>query len=314
MITYVSGDLFKSPAPVLVNTVNTAGAMGKGVAREFKRLLPDMFQQYREICEDKKFDIGNLFLYKTLNKWVLNFPTKKHWRNPSRPEYIEKGLQKLVSIYLDVGIYDLAMPLLGCGHGELDWPTQVRPIVEKYLKNLPINVFVYFYAPGRVPIPEHRDIRAMETWLRSEPADLPFTEVWLDLLRVLEQKTEFQTLAGTNKFKATIASKDPQGLWIETENNRAFVDAPQLLDFWQQIRSYGFTSRQIAPSGLSRHSYYLMPIFAELEYVEPSNTSESYERLRNGSEAIGLQYVPPPHVPPPQTSQMDLFRASVTLA
>ena len=148
MITYVNGDLFKSPAHVLVNTVNTVGVMGKGVAKEFKTLFPDMFRQYRNLCEDKKLDIGNLFLYRTDNKWVLNFPTKKHWRNPSRPEYIEKGLQKLVSIYLDVGIYDVAMPLIGCGHGELDWPTQVKPIVEKYMKRLPIDVFVYLPAPG----------------------------------------------------------------------------------------------------------------------------------------------------------------------
>ena len=110
MITYVNGNLFKSPAHVLVNTVNTVGVMGKGVAKEFKRLFPDMFKQYRNLCENNKLDIGNLFLYRTENKWVLNFPTKKHWRNPSRPEYIEKGLKKLVSIYLDVGIYDLAMP------------------------------------------------------------------------------------------------------------------------------------------------------------------------------------------------------------
>ncbi len=308
MITYVNGDLLKSPAHVLVNTVNTVGVMGKGVAKEFKRLFPNMFRQYRNICEDKKFDIGNLFLYKTANKWVLNFPTKKHWRNPSRPEYIEKGLQKLVSIYLDAGIYDLAMPLLGCGHGELDWPTQVRPIVEKHMKNLPINVFVHFYPPGRIPTPEHRNIAEMETWLRSEPAHLPFAEVWLDLLRVLERKTEFQTLAGkNNKFKA-IASEDPQGIWIEADKKKAFVDASGLLDFWQQLRSYGFTSRQIAPSGLSRNSYYLMPIFAELNYVAAASISESYERLRNGSETIGLQYVPQP-----LTSQMGLFNASVTL-
>lgn len=307
MITYVSGDLFKSPAHVLVNTVNSVGVMGKGVAKEFKRLFPHMFRQYRDLCEDKKFDVGNLFLYKTANKWVLNFPTKKHWRNPSRPEYIETGLRKLALIYRDAGIYDLAMPLLGCGHGELDWPTQVRSIVEKYMKNLPINVFVHFYAPGRAPIPEHRDIAEMEAWLRSEPVHLPFAEVWLDLVRVLKQKTEFQTLAGNNKFKA-IASEDPQGIWIEADRKRAFVDASDLLDFWQQLRSYGFTSRQIAPSGLSRDASYLMPIFTELDYVEAARISESYERLRNGSETIGLQYVPRRH-----TGQIDLFQASVTL-
>ena len=308
MITYVSGDLFKSPAHVLVNTVNTVGVMGKGVAKEFKRLFPDMFRQYRDLCEAKKFDIGNLFLYKTANKWVLNFPTKKHWRNPSRPDYIERGLQKLVSIYLNAGIYDLAMPLLGCGHGELDWATQVRPIVEKCMKNLPINVFVHFYAPGRAPIPEHRNIAEMEAWLRSEPLYLAFAEVWLDLERVLKHKTEFQTLAGKNNTYRANASEDPEGIWIEADRKKFFVDASDLLDFWQQLRSYGFTSRQIAPSGLSRNSYYLMPIFAELDYVEAASISESYERLQNGFETIGLQYVPQL-----QTGQMDLFHVSIAL-
>ena len=306
MITYVRGNLFKSPAHVLVNTVNTVGVMGKGVAKEFKRLFPDMFRQYRDLCEDKKFGIGNLFLYKTDNKWVLNFPTKQHWRNPSRPEYIEKGLQKLVSIYLDVGIYDLAMPLLGCGNGELDWPTQVEPIFEKYMKNLPVNVFVYLYAHGQVPIPEHHDVAAMDAWLRSEPANLPFDEVWLDLLQVLEQKTEFQTLAKkNNKFHAT-ASEDPKGILIESSGRKAFVDASDLFDFWQQLRSYGFTARQIAPSGLSRKSYYLMPIFAELDYATAANISESYKRLRNGSETIGLQYVP-------QTGPVGLFHNTISV-
>ena len=106
-----------------------------------------------------------------------------------------------------------------------------------------------------MPIPEHRNIKGMEDWLRSEPLHLPFAEVWLDLVRVLEQKTEFQTLAGKNKFKA-IAFEDPQGILIEADSKKFFVDASDLLDFWQQLRSYGFTSRQIAPSGLSRNSYY----------------------------------------------------------
>ena len=83
MITYVVCDLFQSPARVLVNTVNTVGVMGKGIAKDFKRIYPDMFREYQRICERNSFDIGDLWLYKTTNKWVLNFPTKRHWRQPS---------------------------------------------------------------------------------------------------------------------------------------------------------------------------------------------------------------------------------------
>ena len=78
MITYIACDLFKSPARVLVNTVNTVGVMGKGIAKDFKQVYPEMFSQYQRICEKGSFDIGTLWLYKTPNKWVLNFPTKRH--------------------------------------------------------------------------------------------------------------------------------------------------------------------------------------------------------------------------------------------
>ena len=87
MITYVACDLFLSPARVLVNTVNTVGVMGKGIAKDFKQIYPEMFREYQLLCENNWFDIGKLWLYKTQNKWILNFPTKRHWRQPSRPEY-----------------------------------------------------------------------------------------------------------------------------------------------------------------------------------------------------------------------------------
>ena len=80
MITYVYGSLFYSPARVLVNPVNTVGAMGAGLARDFKRIYPDMFAEYRELCEHDRFKVGNLFLFQAGHKWILNFPTKNHYR------------------------------------------------------------------------------------------------------------------------------------------------------------------------------------------------------------------------------------------
>ena len=91
MITYVTGNLFESPAQVLVNTVNTVGVVGKGIAKEFKIIYPMMFKRYQELCESGDFEIGKLWLWKSANKWVLNFPTKKHWRNPSHLSYIING-------------------------------------------------------------------------------------------------------------------------------------------------------------------------------------------------------------------------------
>ena len=119
MITYVACDLFLSPARVLVNTVNTVGVMGKGIAKRFKQIYPDMFERYQQLCEGDAFDIGELWLYKTPNKWVLNFPTKRHWRQQSRPEHIEQGLRKFGDTYHVLGITSVSFPLLGCGNGEL---------------------------------------------------------------------------------------------------------------------------------------------------------------------------------------------------
>lgn len=90
MIKYIQGDLFTSPAKVLVNTVNTDGVMGKGIALKFKKLYPDMFKKYQSFCDNKLLDIGKLWIYYSPNKWILNFLTKKHWRNKSEYEYIEK--------------------------------------------------------------------------------------------------------------------------------------------------------------------------------------------------------------------------------
>ena len=112
MILYVEGSLFNSPAQVLVNTVNTVGVMGKGIALEFKTLYPEMFAHYRQLCETGQLTVGKLWLYKSPNKWVLSFPTKTTWRLPSHVDYIRKGLHTFVENYERVGIHSIAFPAL----------------------------------------------------------------------------------------------------------------------------------------------------------------------------------------------------------
>lgn len=151
MLTYVESSLFDSPAQTLVNAVNTVGVMGKGVALTFRQLYPEMFAEYKRLCEQGALHIGQLHLYRGPDRNVLNFPTKKHWRSPSRPEYIEAGLRTLVDHHEQWGLTSLALPPLGCGAGGLDYDTQVRPLVENYLGALPIPVAVHLYSglPGR---------------------------------------------------------------------------------------------------------------------------------------------------------------------
>ena len=143
MITYLASDLFQSPAQVLVNAVNTVGAMGKGIALEFKRKYPDMFAQYQAMCQQGEFGIGQLWLYKSPQKWVLNFPTKRDWRDKSRIEYIETGLTQFAKTYEAEGITSISFPRLGCGLGGLNWENEVRPLMEHHLNPLPIEVLIH---------------------------------------------------------------------------------------------------------------------------------------------------------------------------
>lgn len=288
MILYVKGDLFQSPAQVLVNTVNTVGVMGKGIALDFKRLFPEMFEQYRQLCEDGKLQTGVLWLYKTPNKWVLNFPTKRHWREPSRVEYIEAGLAKFAASYSQMGIHSIAFPPLGCGNGQLDFKTQVQPLMEKYLRNLPIEVFIY---PDRTSrFVEHLDQREMERWLRSEPESLPFNEVWNDLRQLLSSKSQYETLKRGNAFIVRMI-EEPAAIEIVATDNKPYAIAyDTLVSFWQQLRTHGFSMRHIAPN-LDRDLAYIIPIFRELNYVAPVLVADQFDKLQSAA-TIGLQVLP----------------------
>lgn len=142
MIQYINGDIFDSKAQVIVNPVNTVGIMGKGLALGFKARYPDMFLRYQVECNSKNFTVGKLMLCQTPDRFVLLFPTKEHWRDASKLEYIEAGLAKLVNTYAAKGITSIAFPKLGCGNGGLHWE-DVKPVMEKYLNPLPIPVEVY---------------------------------------------------------------------------------------------------------------------------------------------------------------------------
>lgn len=289
MITYVRGNLFESPAQVLVNTVNTVGVMGKGIALQFKRYFPEMFAEYRALCEAGTLAIGRLHLYRTDHKWILNFPTKEDWRRPSRPEYIEQGLKRFAQIYVEAGIHSIAFPPLGCGNGELDFESQVRPLMETHLRTLPIDVFIYPPLP-RHELAEHIDAKATAEWLRSEPAALPFAEVWRDLVRILAEQSEFRTAGGGGQFTVRAGAEPRPELVIESAGKRYRIDDQQLLEFWQRLRQHGFASRLTACDHM-RLSY-LLPIFERLDYVERVALSTTSRGLDHNA-AVALQIKPP---------------------
>jgi O-acetyl-ADP-ribose deacetylase (regulator of RNase III) len=123
MITYRQGNLLEADVEALVNTVNTVGVMGRGIALIFKERYPDNFRAYAAACRAGEVQLRRMFGTPTGEssgpRWIINFPTKQHWRHPSRPEWIEAGLNDLVRVVRDKGIRSLALPPLGCGDGGL---------------------------------------------------------------------------------------------------------------------------------------------------------------------------------------------------
>ncbi len=149
MVSVVTGDLFESNAQTLVNTVNCVGVMGKGVALEFKRRFPEMYKDYEQRCVAGLVRLGEPYLFKTLiPPWIVNFPTKDHWRSVSRLIDIINGLEYLEQHYREWGITSLAVPPLGCGFGQLEWRV-VGPNLYRALSKFDIPVELY--APPGTP-------------------------------------------------------------------------------------------------------------------------------------------------------------------
>lgn len=146
---FVQGNLLEAPVEALVNTVNTVGVMGKGIALMFKEAFPANFLAYEDACESHEIKIGRMFVTESgaLSgpRWIINFPTKKHWRQPSRLEWITEGLRDLKRVIRQNHIHSVALPPLGSGNGGLNW-SDVRQEVERVLGDLE-NVDVVVYEP-----------------------------------------------------------------------------------------------------------------------------------------------------------------------
>ena len=147
MIKKIKGNIFNTNCQTLVNTVNCIGVMGKGMALECKLRFPEMFIKYKDSCDKKLFKPGYLQIYKNSKPWILNFPTKIHWKDPSKIEYLEKGLKKFQDEYLNKNISSIAFPLLGASLGGLS-EELVYETMAKYLEplnNIDIEIYEYDY-------------------------------------------------------------------------------------------------------------------------------------------------------------------------
>lgn len=148
-IKYIHGNIFNTKCQTVVNTVNCVGVMGKGIAQVYKLRYPLMFEEYKEHCKNRLIKPGVLWLYNKQNNapWILSFPTKFHWKYPSKLEWIESGLEKFVETYEKKGITSIAFPLLGTHNGGLD-AILVRTLMDKYLGKCSIDIEIYDYDPN----------------------------------------------------------------------------------------------------------------------------------------------------------------------
>ncbi len=169
-ISVIKGNIFNTHCQTIVNTVNCVGVMGKGIALVFKLRYPDMFPIYQDYCNRGLIEIGKLWLYKpedARQAWVLNFPTKVHWKLPSEYTYVEQGLKKFAETYKEKGITSIAFPLLGTNNGGLDKEAVLR-LMLRYLEPCDIPIEIYEYDPS-APDDLFESFKAK--WNSIHPAD-----------------------------------------------------------------------------------------------------------------------------------------------
>lgn len=154
MLEIKKGDILKSEVEALVNTVNCVGVMGRGIALQFKKAFPENFRQYEKACKNEQVVPGKMFIVdlgKMFNpRYIINFPTKRHWQANSNIQDIKDGLASLVNDIKNYDIKSIAIPPLGCGLGGLDWK-EVYPLIEKSLEAISQDVKIYIYPPNGSP-------------------------------------------------------------------------------------------------------------------------------------------------------------------
>ncbi|MCI0445689.1 macro domain-containing protein [bacterium] len=184
MITVTKGNLLEADVEALVNTVNSVGYMGKGIALQFKKAFPQNFLAYQKACRRKEVSPGKMFVFETDSmvnpKYVINFPTKRHWRGKSQIEYIQSGLKALVGEIKKRGIKSVAIPPLGSGLGGLNWNI-VKPMIEKAFKNLS-EIEVLLFEPAGAPAARSMPVRTQRPHLTLSRALL---------IRLMKQYSDF---------------------------------------------------------------------------------------------------------------------------
>jgi len=192
MIKVLIGDIFESKAGTLVNTVNTVGVMGKGIALGFRKRFPEMYEDYVRRCERHEVQLRRPYIYRRLTPpQIINFPTKDHWRSVSKLDDIVNGLKFLRAHILEWGVTSLAVPPLGCGEGRLEWRV-VGPTLYRHLRDLsiPVELYAPFGTPREELQPEFFEHRASVSELSSHhgsAAPFRIEPGWVALVAIIEE-------------------------------------------------------------------------------------------------------------------------------
>lgn len=192
MLKYYEGTVFNSNAKTLVNTVNCFGVMGAGIALEFKLRYPEMFIKYQEMCKNGEYKVGRPKLHKLEEIQILNFPTKNHWRAPSKLEWIEEGLKYFSLNYKKANISSIAFPKLGTSNGGLKWDI-VKPIMEKYLVELDdIEIIIC--------LDDLSEAEGIEKKMVDDINSLPFEQIKNDFKLNKRQSEIIENVLPVNRF------------------------------------------------------------------------------------------------------------------
>ncbi|MBN6110188.1 macro domain-containing protein [Xanthomonas bonasiae] len=211
MLEFTQGDMFEAPADIRVNTVNCVGVMGAGVALAFKQRYPEMFKDYQYACKDGRVRPGRMHVWKSLEgDWIVNFPTKRDWRDPSRYEDIDAGLDDLRTYLDSVGPVTVALPALGCGHGGLDWD-RVSVMIQNKLSDVDARVLVFAPSASRqagrsaIEVPTDDELASTEKlgYRLVEPGAVPALQLHSPVYLIGEERSL------SRKWIALLPSRTP---------------------------------------------------------------------------------------------------------
>jgi O-acetyl-ADP-ribose deacetylase (regulator of RNase III) len=175
MIRFIQGNLLAAKVEALVNTVNTVGVMGKGIALMFKETFPENYKRYEDACKAEEVKVGHMFVVERNElfgpKWIINFPTKKNWRHPTKMEWVTDGLKELRAFILENEIKSIAVPPLGCGNGGLDWQVVRREIENAFADIEGVEILVY------APTEKYQNVAKKEGVEKLTPARALIAEI-----------------------------------------------------------------------------------------------------------------------------------------